>query len=139
MTEKKKPKQTLSTFVKGILRRGSYHWKARQECLERCRVERGQYKCEMCGAIVKREQIELDHIEPVVDPRTGFTTWDDYINRLYCPVEGFQGVCEFCHSNKTILEDALRSQYKTEREKLQDHTKEKKYTPKKKKKTEEIE
>lgn len=52
--------------------------------------------------------MELDHIAPVVDPKTGFTNFDDYINRLYCEVSGFQVICETCHDIKSASEGQVR-------------------------------
>lgn len=122
-------KQNRLTFVKGILRRGSFHWKARNEALVLARVERGGYLCAMCGGIFKRQQVEIDHILPVVDPKYGFTTLDDYVERLYCDVEGFQIICSACHESKTRLEDEMREHYKTPK----DIEKGIKHNPKKKK------
>ena len=131
--KKKQKPQNKATFVKGLLRRGSFHWRARTEAMQAARVARGQYRCAMCQDLFKAKEVDLDHIEPVVDPKTGFTTWDDYIDRLYCPAEGFQVICHVCHSHKTSLEDAMRMHYKTKDEKAPDLTKDKRHTKKKKK------
>lgn len=131
---KKKGQQNLNTFVKGILRRGSFHWRARTEAMQAARIERGKYKCAMCEETFGPKEVDLDHVEPVVDPKTGFTTWDDYINRLYCPAEGFQVICHSCHDFKTLLEDQMREHYKVKGENIPDFTEEKKYTKKKGKK-----
>lgn len=121
MSKQKKPKkQALGTFVRGILRRGSFHWKARNEAMVDARVERGKYLCKMCGELFGPKQVILDHIEPVIDPKKGFTNWDDFINRLYCPKEGFQVLCHACSDAKTITEDALREHFKSEREEFHD-------------------
>jgi hypothetical protein len=125
MGRAKKP-QNRATFVKGILRRASFHWKARDEALKLSRVDRGKYKCAMCDGIFPRQDVELDHIHPVVDPRTGFTTFDDYINRLFCDAEGFQVICEPCHDAKTLIEDELREAFKTPKDTLPDLKKTKK-------------
>ena len=50
----------------------------------------------------------MDHIDPVVNPETGFTTFDDYIERMFCGVAGFQVLCKSCHDAKTYLENQLR-------------------------------
>jgi len=122
---KKEKKPNRNTFVKGLLRRGSFHWKPRNEALKLARVERGKYKCAMCEELFGPREIQLDHIHPVIDPRKGFTTWDDYIERLYPYEEGWQTLCISCHDNKTRIEDVLREEFKTPSEELPDLTKKK--------------
>jgi len=130
--KKSRKPQNKATFVKGLLRRGTFHWRARTEAMQAARVSRGQYRCAMCQDLFKAGEVDLDHIEPVVDPKTGFTTWDDYINRLFCEADKFQVICHGCHDHKTRLEDMMREHYKTKGEGTPDFTKEKKYTKKKK-------
>lgn len=130
--KKKRGKQNLNTFVKGLLRRGTFHWRARTEAMTAARVERGKYKCAECQELFGPKEVDLDHILPVVDPKTGFTSWDDYINRLFCPAEGFQVICHGCHEHKTRLEDMMREHYKVKGEGIPDFTEDKKYTKKKK-------
>jgi 5-methylcytosine-specific restriction endonuclease McrA len=132
VAKKSKGKQTLSTFIKGLLRRGSFHWRARTEAMTAARVERGRYKCNSCSELFGPKEVDLDHIVPVVDPKTGFTTWDDYISRLFCEADGFAVICKQCHSNKTAIEDAMREHYKTQRDQIPDLTPDKKYSKKKK-------
>lgn len=132
MTTGKKPKkQNKNTFLKNILRRGSFYWKARTEAMTAARVSRGLYRCAICGDLFGPKEVDLDHINPVVDPRHGFTTWDDYINRLFCDVEGFQVICRADHSAKTLIEDSLREQYKTPKDVVPNfkHKKSKTETP----------
>lgn len=120
---KKAKGQNRATFVKGILRRGSFHWKARNAALVAARVSRGKYLCKTCGDLFGPKEVDLDHNLPVIDPKKGFTTWDDYINRLYCEESGFSVLCKSCHSAKTMQEDLLREHFKTERDELPDLTK----------------
>jgi hypothetical protein len=96
------------------------------------RVERGKYKCATCEDLFGPKEVALDHIQPVVDPKAGFTTWDDYIARLFCAAEGFQVICNSCHDAKTLIEDQMREHYKAEKENAPDFTSDKKYTKKKK-------
>lgn len=124
-------KQNLNTFIKNILRRGSFYWKPRTEAMTAARVSRGQYKCALCTDLFGPKEVALDHIHPVVDPRHGFVSWDDYINRLFCPAEGFQVICHSCHDSKTRIEDSLREQYKTPKDTVANfkHKKSKTETP----------
>ena len=136
VAKKQKKTQTKSTFLKGVLRRASFHWRARTEALVAARVERGKYLCSGCQDLFGPKEVALDHIVPVVDPKVGFTTWDDYIARLFCDTEGFQILCNSCHDAKTQVEDLMREHYKSEIEGAPDLTSEKKYTKKKGKKDE---
>jgi len=49
----------------------------------------------------------MDHVVPVVGPE-GFTTFDEYITRLFCNVNGFAAICASCHQVKTQLENEER-------------------------------
>lgn len=132
VAKKARGKQALGTFIRGLLRRGTFHWRARTEAMTAARVSRGLYKCNICQDLFGPKEVDLDHNEPVIDPKHGFTTWDDYINRMFCPAEGFSVLCKQCHENKTRTEDAMREHYKSEKEGMPDLTPDKKYTKKKK-------
>lgn len=113
-----KPKRVnLKRFLISILRRATYRWPPRSEALKEGRKERNAYECAMCKDIYKNNEIVLDHIKPVVDPKLGFTTWDDYINRMFPEKEGFQVLCSDCHDIKTDLEDEMRKHFHKERKK----------------------
>ena len=91
------------------LRMLSRWWTPKQEAIGRARIKRGVYKCELCwtewpwtlpplkGKKRKRKNINADHIREVV-PVTGFTTYDDFIKRLFVSAEQFQSLCWECHS-----------------------------------------
>ena len=107
--------QKLKNFIIATLRRASYRWSARTEAMRLARIERGLYKCAHCKGEFKRKQVHVDHINPVIDIKKGFTNWDDFINRLFCKVEQFQVLCEQCHSAKTSTERSLRTIYRKKR------------------------
>lgn len=111
-TEKKFNKKG---WITSSLRRMSYRWPPRSAALSAARVERGMYRCNTCQNIFPKSEIKLDHIEPVVSVKDGFTTWDDFINRLLCDQDGYQCLCDQCHDMKTMVEDELRAQYNKER------------------------
>lgn len=118
MSEEKKPKkQNLNSFVKATLRSASLRWWSREAVFKRIKVDRGQYRCEECKEIFKRGEIQIDHIEPVIDIRLGFTTWDDYIMRLFVEPDKLQGICKACHDGKTLREDAMREHFNKKRKK----------------------
>lgn len=114
---KKKLGINLQNFLKNKLRRISYMWPPMKEAVQKARIERGKYKCASCEGIFGPKQINRDHIEPVDSPTTGFTTWDNYIERLFCPVEGIQILCTQCHEAKSYREQILRAEYKKDRKK----------------------
>jgi 5-methylcytosine-specific restriction endonuclease McrA len=101
-------KKQVDNFVRYTLRKASLRWPARSAAFKRSRIERGLYKCEVCLGEFRSKNIQLDHIVPVVDYR-GFTTWDDFIYRLFVPSDGFQTICLNCHAAKTSVENAVRN------------------------------
>lgn len=71
----------------------------------------GPYKCAMCKLDhkrIKRDDIQVDHIAAVIPEDVGFTTWDSYIERLFCPIEGLRVVCKPCHRIITNKQNAIR-------------------------------
>lgn len=59
----------------------------------------------------KINNVFVDHIEPIVDPKTGFTTWEDYIERMFCETDGLQLLCGECHDKKSMDERAETAEY----------------------------
>jgi 5-methylcytosine-specific restriction endonuclease McrA len=111
-----KPKRSnLKSFIINSLRRATYRWPPRGDALKCSRKEKGLYECAHCKEFFKNKEICLDHIVPVVDPKTGFTTWDDYIEKMFPEKEGFQVLCRRCHDVKTGLEDEMRKYYNKKR------------------------
>lgn len=126
MAKKKKAPNPI-TFAKLVLRNSSRKWYANNEVFKRCRVSRGNYKCEGCGQILKKKNLQIDHIDPVVDIKTGFQNLHDWVLRLLVPPEKLQALCFFkneetgetwgCHSSKTSSENAMREFYKQKKKK----------------------
>lgn len=134
VAKKTRKKVNLKTFIVGVLRRATFKWPARTEALQAARVSRGNYKCNICKDDgFGPKDIVLDHIQPAVDPKHGWTTYDDFIQRLFCDAEGFQVICSGCDFVKTHTEDVMREHYKTKKEEIPDLTEDKKYTKSKKK------
>lgn len=71
----------------------------------------------MCHELFKSHQVHLDHIEPVIALNSGPFDWNNFINRLFCDVDGFQVLCTACHDAKTSIEDQMRNFYKHEHKK----------------------
>lgn len=68
------------------------------------------YMCRSCKGKFPATKVQVDHIEPVVNPKTGFTTWDDFITRMYCEEKGLQVLCTDCHDTKTKQERQKRKE-----------------------------
>lgn len=105
-------KKLVKSFIIQTLRRASYRFRTRGQAIKNARVGRGLYKCNRCGEIVKNKQFKVDHIECVVDPEKGFTTWDEYIERMFCTADQYQILCSSCHDTKTCLEQSLRKAFR---------------------------
>ena len=94
------------------LRKGQYRDEDGKVARRLAKVSYGKYKCAHCGEIFARKDTAVDHIDPVVNPETGFTTWDDHIERLFCGVGGLQVLCKSCHTIKSNAENVIRRKQK---------------------------
>lgn len=104
------------SFVKSSLRSSSLRWPARNEALKAARKERGLYQCAKCEQLFKRNEVHVDHINPVIE-LDGFKDWDTYINRLFVYPEELQILCVTDHEIKTKIEDSMRAFHNAERKK----------------------
>lgn len=107
----------IQSFIKSALRSGSQRWPPRYEVLNESK--RGKkinpatgrlaehHECNSCHGVFVAKSVVVDHIEPVV-PVSGFSSWDEVISRMFCPVDGLQVLCKPCHAIKTKEENALR-------------------------------
>jgi hypothetical protein len=96
-------------FIIDTLRRASFKWKPRGEAMASARVARGKYRCAMCkNEHFGPKEVRVDHIMPVVDTQEGFTSWDSYIQRMFCEIDGLQVLCKQCHDIKTEIERSVR-------------------------------
>lgn len=102
------PEEELRKFIIASVRRASYRWMPRYQAKKNAWIARGQYKCASCEKIYGPKEISLDHIHPVVDPHKGFIDWNNYIERLFCDVDGYQVLCKMCHSVKSKRENEIR-------------------------------
>lgn len=109
------------SFVKGNLRSATRKWQPIQQCKKNAHVGRGVYLCQGCNQEVaptiydetKRKRITnifVDHIKPIVDPETGFTTWDEVIEGMFCEIDNLQLLCKACHDVKCEEEKAVANQ-----------------------------
>lgn len=103
-------------FIVRALRRFWLYWEPRQTVVKNAMVSRGFYKCNVCkGESFKRNELHVDHIEPVQNVQFAMTTWYDlilWITRLYVDVDKLQAICPTCHDIKTRTENNMRKFYK---------------------------
>lgn len=66
------------------------------------------YTCAACNKEYPAKEVNVDHINPVVDPNKGFENWDVFIDRLFCGKENLQVLCTTCHTKKTNEERKQR-------------------------------
>ena len=105
-----------TSFVKSALRSASRRWKPKNDVKKAARVGRGMYQCVGYNrephivplTLNKKNNVFVDHLVPIVDPVDGFSTWDDFVNGLFCEEENLQVMCLECHKQKTLDEKALR-------------------------------
>jgi 5-methylcytosine-specific restriction endonuclease McrA len=106
-----------NSFVKSALRKASIKWPPKYQVLKEASVGRkinkltgrmAEHKrCAYCRAHFPVKLVSVDHILPIVDPATGFTNWDDTIERMFCEKDGLQVLCKDCHDKKTNTEKEI--------------------------------
>ena len=110
----------LKSFIINSLRRSTFRWPERGKAEKRFRVPHGHYKngkvrmgyqCAHCKEVFMKKDTCLDHIEPVV-PDEGFTTFDSYIERMFCSADNFQILCQRCHDTKSADERERKKQHR---------------------------
>lgn len=108
-----------NSFITSTLRSGMRRWPPKWQCLKDAYVGKevgptgrtgSRYKCAKCGGHFPSSAVQVDHIVPVVATNSGFTSWDDYIDRLFCEKTNLQVLCKPCHKVKTKEEKTCRSQ-----------------------------
>lgn len=113
----------FTSFIKSALRSASQRWPPKFDVIRA--AKRGKkinnssgrlaehFECAICHGHFPAKEIQVDHINPVIDPNTGFTSWDDVIKRMYCEVEGYQVLCKPCHKAKSNVERHQAKERKT--------------------------
>lgn len=102
------------SFITSTLRSGARRWPPKYETLNQAKTEKKvnaktgriaqHYLCNHCNKEYTAKDVEVDHINPVVDPTEGFISWDVFIERLFCEKENLQVLCKGCHLIKSNLE-----------------------------------
>jgi 5-methylcytosine-specific restriction endonuclease McrA len=107
------------SFITSVLRSGYRRWPPKYETLKEAQAGKKEnaktkriamhYTCNSCKEDFPAKEVQVDHIEPVVDSKQGFKTWDVFIDRLYCDKDNLQVLCKSCHSSKTLTEKKERT------------------------------
>lgn len=108
-------------FITNALRAATRKWPPKYLTLNEAKTEKKKnvrtgrlaqhYLCNVCTGEFPAKEVQVDHIQPVVDPKTGFINWDTFIDRLFCEKENLQVLCTTCHKLKTS-EENLQSKLK---------------------------
>lgn len=110
------------SFIKSGLRTASVRWPPRYTTLAEACVgiktnpKTGRlakhYTCNGCKLEFPAKDVQVNHKEPVI-PLTGFVSWDDVIERLFCEKDGLEVLCKPCHKIITKQENDKRKEHKT--------------------------
>lgn len=104
-----------SNLIKNYIRRGVkrsaeyYRFLASQPVIYRGVKNYRYYPCADCHEYFSRGKLDLDHVEPVVDPSVGFVDWNCYVERSYCSAENMAHRCRPCHRKKSKEEGVVRT------------------------------
>jgi hypothetical protein len=105
---KKKRVYNLQRLIIGALRKIFWYSPLRREALEKAKVDM-LYKCAITKKKFPINEVTVDHIEPVVDPKIGFVDWNTFISRLFCEVGNLQVLSKKAHAEKTKREKKERA------------------------------
>lgn len=110
-------------FITSVIRAGFRKWPGKYEALAAAKIGKKvnkatgrlaeHYKCNHCGLHYPVKDVQVDHTDPVVDPKQGFVDWDVYIKRMYVSKEALQVLCSACHTIKTNTERQSRCKKKS--------------------------
>lgn len=114
----------LQGFIIGVLRAGHKRWPPKYEVKNAAKLGKKTnpatgrvaefFECAICKGDFTNKDVEVDHINPVVDPSTGFKDWNTFIERLFCGPNNYQLVCKGCHKKKSAEEKQLKKRKITE-------------------------
>ena len=105
-------------FIISSMRVATLRWSPKHKCVDDVFTGMGinpksgrrvkLFKCPECELNYQRKDMRADHVDPVVCPENGFTTWDEYIERMFVEADGFKAICVKCHKKKTAEERKRR-------------------------------
>ena len=104
----------LKSFITSTLRGGFRKFPPKYETLKAASIGKRMnlktkrmsehFTCNMCKKAFPAKEVNIDHVEPVVCPYTGFVDWNTFISRLFCDGGNLQVLCSPCHDIKTAEE-----------------------------------
>lgn len=110
------------SFIISVLRSGTRRWPPKHNVLAAAFTEKKKnqksgrlakhFLCAKCKQEYTSTNVQVDHIKPIAGV-DGFTTWDDFIERLFCSEDNLQVLCVECHAAKTAKEKAKRKKNET--------------------------
>lgn len=113
-------RQQFVRWVIGFIRRAFVRWEPRRKALKEASVGRKTNKktgrlaehfiCSDCGKDFVQRDVQVDHIQPVVDPDEGFVDLEHYFDRMFCDTDNLQILCRECHKDKTREENRKRKE-----------------------------
>lgn len=108
------------SFITSTIRGGFRRWPVKFSVLKSALVGKkinpstgrlaSMYLCNICKEEFPNKMVQVDHIEPVIDPKVGFISWDSFIEKLFCEKENLQVLCIPCHKNKSDYERSLKKE-----------------------------
>lgn len=128
--KKKKPKYNQNSQIRSAIRRTFSRSPLVQEVLKDARSEHTQYnkdgteskrkavryKCASCGKLFMGKDVAVDHIDPVIPLDEEFSSWDDFVNRLFCSKDNLQVLCSYKIKDKKRFDDELSCHHKKTQE-----------------------
>jgi len=121
MKKKKRPPYNANSAIRSALRRTFSRSPIVREVMHKVRRERPwfksdgspaakprvEYLCATCNQWFMGKDIQVDHLDPVVDPLVGFLSWDVFVSRLFCDISNLSVICKNDHKFKTNAEKAV--------------------------------
>ena len=109
----KKLKAQVVRYIRVLFRQSEQYREAKERAVHpTIKGPRGgkMYQCRACMGGFKATEIQVDHIESIVPMgmKQCDMTIDEYVARLFCPVENLQCLCHDCHLIKSKAERELR-------------------------------
>ncbi len=120
----------LRSFIMSGLRSKSLRWRPRSAAIAEVCIGKGinpatgreckLHKCPDCDGLFPQNQMQADHIEPVV-PLEGFPylaelflgyDWTEVVKRMFCEKGGYRVLCKDCHKLVTQAERNERKRLK---------------------------
>lgn len=116
MAKSKKPKKfAYKGKIMSAARRIWLYSPMRKEALNRNKTDDGYHRCEKCRQLT--EEVAIDHEPPVV-PLSGWDSWDNVFERMFCPSSALHKLCHKCHSKKTAEEASSRKESRKNKKEL---------------------